>query len=102
MNKLRIWVVPQIGSDAGTFVMPVPNPETGRRILDALANYDLFQFNNKVKPDYSSASGLEELTDDGDPTDDDAWDAWDDGNGNGIDAYRLTTDAQGNEQFTTY
>lgn len=30
-----------------------------KKILDALAGYDIFQFNNNIKPDFSNASGNE-------------------------------------------
>lgn len=57
-TKLRVWHVPQI--PCRTFYVPVSTPEEAIKILDVLANYDLFQLENNIKPDYSNAQGLEE------------------------------------------
>lgn len=58
MNKLRIWHIPQVGYDA-TIYIPVETLEEGKKVLDILACYDLFQYKNKIKPDFANASGLE-------------------------------------------
>jgi hypothetical protein len=39
------------------FIYPVPTVEAAKLLCDALARYDLFQYENKVKPDYSNAGG---------------------------------------------
>lgn len=54
---LRVWWIPQIPMDP--FYVEVNDTTQGRKILDTLANYDLFQFENKVKPDYSNTGGLQ-------------------------------------------
>jgi hypothetical protein len=61
-KKLRVWWKPQIPMDA-SFYVSVKTPEEAKKILDILADYDAFQFNEKIKPDYSNAGGLEELND---------------------------------------
>lgn len=58
MSKLRVWWIPQLGIDQ-TFYIPVNSAEEGKKVLDLLAAYDLFQLQNKVKPDYSNAGGLQ-------------------------------------------
>ena len=58
MKKLRVWWVPQIGIE-NAFYVPVNTPEDGKRLLDTFAAYDMFEFNNNVKPDYCNTGGLE-------------------------------------------
>ena len=58
MEKLRVWHIPQLGYNVVMYI-PVATPEEGKRVIDILACYDLFQFENKIKPDYSNASGLQ-------------------------------------------
>jgi hypothetical protein len=36
----------------------VKDIEEAQKLLDVLAGYDYFQFNNNVKPDYANAGGL--------------------------------------------
>lgn len=57
-KKLRVWWVPQIPCEP--FIVPVTSVEEGAKILDVLADYDLFQYRNKIKSDFSNAGGLEE------------------------------------------
>lgn len=56
--KLRVWHILQI--PCKPFHVPVSSPDEAIKILGVLADYDLFQFENHIKPDYSSAQGLEE------------------------------------------
>lgn len=55
-GSLKVWWVPQIPMKA--FEAPVASLEEAIRVLDTLANYDIFQFENKVKPDYCNVGGL--------------------------------------------
>ena len=41
------------------FHVTVKTPEEAIKILDTLAFYDIFQFENNIKPDYCNAGGLE-------------------------------------------
>jgi hypothetical protein len=43
------------------FHVPVSTLEEAMLILDTLARYDIYQYENKIKPDYSNAGGLEVL-----------------------------------------
>ncbi len=65
MNKFRVWHIPQIPMKS--FKVEVESVEEGVRLMDALANYDLFQYENNIKPDYCNMNGLqmwdESLTD---------------------------------------
>lgn len=58
MSKLRVWHIPQVPMKA--FHVEVETPEEAIKVLDIFAQYDLFQFENRVKPDYCNAQGLEE------------------------------------------
>lgn len=67
-QKLKVWWIPQIGM--GTrFDVPVSSVEEGAKVMDVLADYDAFQFENHVKPDYCNAGGLMQLDEDGEWTD---------------------------------
>lgn len=55
--KLRVWWIPQAPMKA--FYVPVNDVKEARLILDAFAMYDLFQLENRIKPDYSNAGGVE-------------------------------------------
>lgn len=55
-GDLKVWWIPQVPMEA--FEYPVNSVQEGFILLDALAKYDLFQYENDVKPDYSNAGGL--------------------------------------------
>lgn len=57
MSKLRVWHIPQVPMKS--FYIPVETVEEGKKVMDTLAAYDLFQFENHVKPDFANASGLQ-------------------------------------------
>lgn len=57
MTKLRVWWIPQVPMKP--FYAEVSSVEEGVKIMNVLADYDEFQFQNKVKPDYSNVGGLE-------------------------------------------
>jgi hypothetical protein len=56
-GALRVWWVPQIPMKP--FHVPVATPADAGKLLDILADYDAFQFENRIKPDYCNAGGLE-------------------------------------------
>lgn len=64
-QKLRIWHIPQVPGKP--FHVEVDTVEEGVKLMDALADYDLFQVENNIKPDYCSVQGMdkydESLTD---------------------------------------
>ena len=57
MTKLRVWWIPQVPMKS--FYVPVTSIEEGKKVLDILAAYDAFQLQNRVKPDYCNAGGLQ-------------------------------------------
>lgn len=56
-GDLKVWWVPQLPGEP--FHVAVASPVEARKVLTVLADYDLFQFENKIKPDYSNAGGLD-------------------------------------------
>lgn len=57
-KKLRVWWIPQVPMPP--FHVEVSSLQEGVLILNALAQYDIFQFENNIKPDYCNAGGLQE------------------------------------------
>jgi hypothetical protein len=60
---LRVWWIPQVPMNP--FYVPVKTVDEAALLLNTLADYDLFQLANHIKPDYSNAGGLEELDENG-------------------------------------
>jgi len=56
-GNLRVWHIPQM--PCTPFLVTVKTVEEAMLILNTLWDYDTFQFENKIKPDYSNVSGLE-------------------------------------------
>ena len=54
--EFRVWWIPQVPMKS--FKYDVPSLDAGVMLCDALAQYDLFQYDNRVKPDYSNAGGI--------------------------------------------
>lgn len=50
------WWVPQVPMES--FEVKVDSVKEAGLILETLARYDLFQYENKIKPDYANAGGL--------------------------------------------
>jgi hypothetical protein len=57
-GDLKVWWIPQIPDDQ-PFEYPVKNIQEAKKILDTLAEYDLYQCEHNIKPDYSNAGGLQ-------------------------------------------
>jgi len=76
--NLRVWWIPQVPSEP--FYVTVETPYEAAKILVMLADYDKFQLENNIKPDYSNAGGLE-VYEDGE------WTDWRDEEGNDIDEW---------------
>lgn len=56
MKQLKVLHIPQV---PGTpFEVPVSSVEEGVIMMDTLARYDQFQFDQNVKPDFCNASFL--------------------------------------------
>jgi hypothetical protein len=73
--KLRVWWIPQVPGKP--FHVDVGSVAEGVKVVVTLAQYDLFQLENNIKPDYCNAGGLQLF----DPTDtedgpDGSWVDW--------------------------
>lgn len=77
-GDFRVWWIPQIGAGCPVFHVSVESPEQAMLLMKALADYDLFQFRNRIKPDYSNAGGF-------DVFEDGEWSTWYDDDGRDID-----------------
>ena len=76
LGSLRVWWIPQVPMQP--FRVEVATVREAKLLLDTLAKYDIFQFENRIKPDYCNAGGLE-VFEDGE------WCEWYDEDGNSID-----------------
>jgi len=83
--EFRVWWIPQIGQAPTlykikmletTFYVPVKSIEEGKKICEVLAHYDLFQYENRIKPDYANTGGISMKHPTG--TDGEWWDVPDD------------------------
>lgn len=75
-GNLRVWWIPQVPMKA--FHVHVGSIDEAMLVLNVLAYYDLFQYENTVKGDYANAGGLN-IFEDGE------WIDWSTENGDGID-----------------
>lgn len=71
MNRLRVWWIPQVPMKS--FNVDVSSLQEGALLLDVLARYDAFQFENNIKPDYCNAGGLLQWNSGADQ-----WEDWED------------------------
>lgn len=62
MSRFKVWYIPQIPGKA--FEVETDDLRTAAAILDALGSFSLFEYENRVKPDYSDAGGLSEWQED--------------------------------------
>lgn len=63
-GDLRVWWIPQVPMEA--FTVPVKSIAQGRWLESVLADYDAFQYEHDVKPDYCNVGGVQRLEQDGD------------------------------------
>jgi len=87
-GELRVWWIPQVPMKS--FNVPVKTLAEAKLVLDTLAQYDLFQYEENIKPDFSNAGGLS-VFDSKDKTDSDfgSWVDWYDENGMSIDDFEI-------------
>lgn len=57
----RAWYVPQMPMAA--FEFPTATRAEATLVLDAITKFSMFEFENRVKPDYSDAGGVQEFVD---------------------------------------
>ena len=69
--KFRIAHFPQV--PCKPFYVPVRDLKEAQKVSDILADYDAFQFNHRIKPDYSNMTILEVFDEDTN-----GWLSWED------------------------
>ena len=78
-HDLRVWWIPQIpGKEFHVYVESV---KEAKKVLNILARYDAFQFENKIKGDYCNTGGLTEFSEE-----ENDWVDWMDDNGDTVDS----------------
>ena len=73
-KRLQVWWVPQVPMKA--FEVEVTCVSEGVKVLDVLADYDAFQYDNNIKPDYANAGGLNQWSDNIDGAGTAGWEDW--------------------------
>lgn len=73
---LKVWWIPQVPGKP--FEVRVQNIAEARLLIDALTDYDLFQFDHNIKPDYCNAGGLQVCVGA-------EWEDWEDEHGRNIE-----------------
>lgn len=66
-SKFKLWYSHQVPGPS--YEQEVPDAKTGQAILDAIYQVALYQFNNKMIPDYCNAGGIVYLDEDGEWSD---------------------------------
>ena len=74
-GQLQVWWIPQIPMKM--FTVNVKTLGEAKLLLNVLANYDLFQFENNIKPDYCNAGGLRQWDEELEPDENgECWSDW--------------------------
>lgn len=73
-KKLRVWWIPQIPMHP--FYVEVASVSEGVKLMRTLADYDRFQYENNVKPDYCNQGGLQQWSEDCDGDGTPGWEDW--------------------------
>jgi len=60
-KKLRVVHNCQVGALDKLFYVDVNSPEEAWKIMNILWDYDIYQFENQIKPDYCNVTTLEEF-----------------------------------------
>ena len=81
IGQLRVWHIPQVPGKS--YKIDVKDLNEAKTVLRCLAEYDAFQYENKIKPDCCNTQGLEEYQDLGDGEFD--WCEWQNENGETIE-----------------
>lgn len=88
-GQLRVWWIPQVPMNA--FHKLVDSLKEARLLLDTLAEYDVFQFENHIKPDYCNIGGLQVYCGDTPDEEGGGWCEWEDEENGGIDCIDSST-----------
>lgn len=71
-DRFKVWYIPQIPMPA--FEREYEDFETAKEVLNALIGLSIFEFENRVKPDYADAAGIARFVDgEWEDVDEDEW-----------------------------
>ena len=91
--KLEVYWIPQVPMKK--FRIPVDSPQEACKILDVLAAYDLFQYENNIKGDYCNMGGMLQFDPDDDhDSPDGSWSDWYSEDGETLDEWRENQEFQ--------
>jgi len=82
-GALSVWWIPQVPGKA--FRAAVNNLREARLLINTLADYDTFQFEHRIKPDFCNAGGLTIWSLDTDGDGNPGWIDWHDTEGREFD-----------------
>ena len=82
-GDLSVWWIPQVPMKP--FYYPVKTVKEAQLLLDVLGRYDQFQFENRIKPDYSNAGGLNVYSPEDADENGNCWVTWYNEDGSDID-----------------
>jgi len=85
--KLRVCHFPQV--PCKPFTVEINTLEESLLLFNVLANYDLFQYKNNIKPNYANMTVLEVWEEDSDGEGTPGWCQWFDELGYEINNYKL-------------
>lgn len=64
-GNIRVWYIPQIGAGLKAFEVIAPDYATAKLIDQTLAKFSLYEYENRVKPDYADVGGISRWESDG-------------------------------------
>lgn len=71
-DRFKVWYIPQIPMTA--FEREYDDFDTAKAVLNAVINFSIFEFENRVKPDYADMAGMERWEDgDWEEVEEDQW-----------------------------
>lgn len=73
-GDMQVWWIPQVPGKC--FEVEISSLEEGVKVMEILANYDAFQFEHNIKPDYCNAGGIRVWCNDSDGYGNPGWEDW--------------------------
>lgn len=57
MKNFRVWWIPQVPGKP--FYAEAPDFKTAQLLNETLGRYDIFQYENNIKPDFANVGGIQ-------------------------------------------
>jgi hypothetical protein len=100
LGDLLVWWMPQVPGEA--FYVLVDDVDEAICVTEMLAAYDVFQFEHRIKPDYSSTGGLQVYEADGGEAGGPGWVEWCSENGDDLSDLRKSYDEEKLKAFWSW